>query len=383
LIVSGVIIALSSDQVLSAIPTALSNPLQFISTVFSTVINAYAALLTGALGNPVQVIAGMQTWITTGDASALLRSLQPISEGLVTSIPYIFTGLAVALGFKAGLFNIGAEGQLFMGAIFAVYVGYSSTGLPWFIHLPLAIIAGIAGGALWGAIPGFLKAKTGAHEVINTIMMNYIAFLLADWLLNGPMKAQGGAPRSPEIEASAYLPVLFPPPLRIHWGIFLAIGAVLFVYWFLWKTTLGFEMRTVGANPNAARYAGISITRNFVLAMGMSGGLAGLAGANELLGLNHYLANAFSPGYGFDAIALALLGKSNPFGVLAAALLFGFLRSGATHMQSVADVPIDIISVMQALIIAFIAAPAIIRWIYRLRTPTAVEREVFTRGWGG
>lgn len=387
LVISGFIIAFSSPTVLGLVPTAAQNPLALLAAIWTTAINAYAALLVGALGSPAAIIAGFQTLVATGDNTALLKSLNPISEGLVASTPYILTGLSVALGFKAGLFNIGAEGQLFMGAIGAAFVGYTLVGLPWFIHLPLAIGAAIFAGGLWGAIPGYLKAKTGAHEVINTIMMNYIAFLFADWLLNGPMKAQGGAPRSPEIVPSAYLPAFFPGILRFHWGFILALGAVFFVYWFLWKTTLGFEMRTVGANPKAAKYAGISITKNFVLAMGMAGGLAGMAGANELLGLNHYLAIAFSPGYGFDAIALALLGKSNPFGVLAAALLFGFLRSGATHMQSVANVPIDIISVMQALIIAFIAAPAIILWLYqwliRVRATRPGEREVFTRGWGG
>jgi simple sugar transport system permease protein len=255
--------------------------------------------------------------------------------------------------------------------------------MPWYIHLPLALVAGAAAGAFCGAIPGYLKAKTGAHEVITTIMLNYIIFLLSDWLLTGPMMAQGGNPRSPEINSTAYLPTLFPEPLRLHWGFFLALAMAGIIYWFLWKTTLGFELRTVGANPRAAKYAGINITRNIVLAMSLSGALAGLAGANELLGVNHYMANAFSPGYGFDSIALALLGKSHPLGVVLAALLFGILRSGATRMQTIASVPVDIISIMQAMIIAFIAAPAIVRWIYHVRAPKSTEREVFTRGWGG
>ncbi len=383
LVISGFIIGFSDDAVLAALPNALQNPLGLLGAMWQSVSQAYSALLFGAFGRPDAIAAGIQALVTTGSSTELLKALWPLSESLVTATPYIFAGLSVALGFKAGLFNIGAEGQLFMGALASAYVGYAVTGLPWFIHLPLALAAGAAAGAVWGVIPGYLKAKTGAHEVINTIMMNYIAFNLSDWLLNGPMKAQGGNPRSPEILGTAYLPTLFSSPIRFHLGFFLALGAALFVYWFLWKTTLGFELRTVGASPSAAKYAGINITRNFVLAMALAGALAGLTGANELLGVNHFMANAFSPGYGFDSIALALLGKSHPLGVVLSALLFGVLRSGATRMQSVANVPVDIISVVQALIIAFIAAPAIVRWIYRLRAVRVTEREVFTRGWGG
>ncbi len=383
LVIGGIIIAFSDDAVLAVLPQTLTNPLGVLGAMWNAVSVAYTALLFGAVGQPGQIAQAIQTYTATGNATNLLKAMWPLSESFVASTPYIFAGLAVAVGFKAGLFNIGVEGQLFIGALVSAFLGYAITGLPWFIHLPLALAGGAVAGAIWAAIPGFLKAKTGAHEVINTMMMNYIAFLLSDWLLNGPMKAQGGNPRSPEIASSAYLPALFPEPVRFHWGFFLAIGAAFFVYWFLWKTTLGFEIRTVGASPSAAKYAGMNITRNFVLAMGLSGALAGLTGANELLGVNHYMANAFSPGYGFDSIALALLGKSNPFGVVLSALLFGFLRSGATRMQSIANIPVDIISIVQALIIVFIAAPAIVRWLYRVRAPKTAEREVFTRGWGG
>lgn len=385
LIVSGFIIALTNPEVIVLLPQFWTHPVELLSAMLNSVLTAYAALFEGAFGNWGDILNGFQVWVNTGNAKPMLEALRDPAESLVAATPYIFTGLAVAVGFKGGLFNIGAEGQLFAGAIAAAFVGYAVTGLPWYIHLPLALLAGFAAGALWGAIPGYLKATRGVNEVINTIMMNYIMFLLADWLVgpNGPMRAQGGAPRSPFILPTAYLPSLLPEPVRLHGGFFLAIGAVFFVYWFLWKTTLGFEIRTVGASPTAAKYAGISVGRIFVLTMSLSGGLAGLGGANELLGLNHYMAAAFSPGYGFDAIALALLGKSNPFGVLAAALLFGFLRSGATRMQSIAGVPVEIISVMQAMIIAFMAAPDIIRWIYRLRKPPVSERQTFARGWGG
>jgi simple sugar transport system permease protein len=311
-----------------------------------------------------------------------VQALWPFTESLVASTPYILTGLAVALGFRCGLFNIGVEGQFFMGALASAWVGYSFTTLPWFVHLPLAILAGAVGGAVWGAIPGYLKAKTGAHEVVNTIMMNFIAFRLSDWLLNGPMKAVGYRPITPQIEPTAALPRLFPDPLRFNAGFFLALVMAVVVFWLLFKTTIGFEIRTVGASPQAARYAGISVTRNFVLAMALSGALAGLAGANQVLGVDHWVGQGFSAGYGFDAIALALLGKSHPLGVVLASLLFGFLRGGAARMQSLAGIPIDIISIIQALVIVFVAAPAIIRWLYRIRLDEDMEEVVLTRGWG-
>jgi ABC-type uncharacterized transport system permease subunit len=343
---------------------------------------AYSALFEGSIGNPKRMYEAVTAYFDTGDTSLLGSAFLPITETLVVATPYILTGLAVALSFRCGVFNIGGEGQYFIGGLTSVFVGYSITGLPAYVHLPLAILAGILGGAVWAAIPGYLKAKTGAHEVINTIMTNYIAFRLAEWLLNGPMKREGYRPVSPEIQPSAYLPQFFPSPIRFHAGFFLALAVAAFIYWLLFKTTIGFEIRTVGANPRAARYAGINITKNIVLAMGLSGGLAGLAGANDVLGLIHYMPNAFSSGYGFDAIALALLGKSHPGGVVLAALLFGMLRNGATRMQSVAGLPVDIISVLQALIIMFIAAPEIIRALFRLRVEREEAEVVFTRGWG-
>ncbi len=329
-----------------------------LAAMWNSVAAAYGALFAGSLG----------------DAGA-------ISESLVASTPYIFAGLAVAVGFRGGLFNIGGEGQLLVAAGASVVIGYSFQ-LPAIIHLPLAVVGGVLAGAIYGAIPGYLKAKTGAHEVINTIMMNYIAFRFFSWAFTGPLRRPGGdAPVTQEIYPSAYLPQLF-EGYRFHWGFFLALLVAFGVWWLLFKTTLGFEIRTVGANPNAARYGGIKITRIIVLTMGISGGLAGMAGVNEVLGLNHFLADGFSSGYGFDAIALALLGKSHPLGVVLAALLFGTLRNGATRMQSIASIPIDIISVVQALVIVFIAAPSIVRWIYRVKVPEDTEGTTFTRGWG-
>lgn len=377
LIIGGIFIILTTETVYTGFSQSLGAGL---AASWKAVADAYTALFTGSIGDPAVMVSALRG----GNAIEIKKAFNPILESLVASTPYIFAGLAVALGFRAGVFNIGAEGQLFMGAICSTFVGYSITGLPAIIHIPLTLLAGAAGGALWGFIPGWLKAKTGAHEVINTIMMNYIAFRLSEWLLSGPMKRPNSYnPISPNIQPSAMLPNIFGEPTRFHLGFFIALGFAWLVWWFLFKTTWGFELRTVGVNPTAARYAGMSITLFTVLGMTLSGALAGMAGANEVMGLNHNLALAFSSGYGFDSIALALIGKSNPVGVVLASLLFGTLRNGATRMQVVANIPIDIISVLQAIILAFIAAPAIIRTIYRLRAPSEAEQAVFTHGWGG
>jgi general nucleoside transport system permease protein len=377
LILGGVIIILTSEVVWAAFQDSFLAGLQ---ASWQAVATAYGALLVGAFGRPSEIWAA----IISGDAQAFYVAIYPFTESLMATTPYIFAGLSVALAFRAGLFNIGAEGQLFLGAIFAAFVGYSLKGLPLIIHLPLAILAGAIGGGIWGMIPGWLKAKTGGHEVINTIMMNYIAFRLSDWLLTGIMKRPDSFnPISPSIEASAELPVFFGDPVRLHLGFILALLTAWLVHWYLFKTKWGFNLRTVGANPRAARYAGMSVTRGIVLAMTLAGALAGLAGANEVLGVNHNLAMAFSSGYGFDAIAIALLGNSSPLGVVLASLLFGFLRNGATNMMLKTGIPIDIVSVVQAFILVFVAAPAIIRTIYRLKAPVKGEEVVLTSSWGG
>jgi simple sugar transport system permease protein len=375
---AGVIIV-SNAVAMAAFGNFFSAPGAFFAAAWDAVATAYGALWEGSIGNVGQMISA----IASGDGAAIQRAFYPITESLVASTPYILTGLSVALAFRGGLFNIGAEGQYLIGSLTAAFVGYSITGLPGFVHLPLAVLAGFAGGALWGAIPGYLKAATGAHEVVNTIMLNYIAFRLSDWLLNGPMRAPGFRPVTPSIDDTAALPRLFSDPLRFHAGFFLALFVAWLVWWLLFKTTIGFEIRAVGANPDAARYSGMSITRNFVLSMLLAGGLAGLGGATQVLGVDRWVGQGFSAGYGFDAIAIALLGKNHPLGVVLAAILFGTLRSGATRMQSIAGIPIDIISIIQGLVIIFVAAPDIIRWLYRLKQPSQSGSVVLTRGWGG
>jgi general nucleoside transport system permease protein len=315
-------------------------------------------------------------------------SARALSETAVWATPYILAGLAVALAFKGGLFNIGAEGQLAVGAVFAALIGYGlpewlGRDIPAFIHLPLAIIIGMLMGALWAAIVGFLKAYTGGHEVINTIMMNYIALNTISFLLNGPMKdpnPNNVTARTPLIAESARMPVIF-SGLRVHWGFVIALIVAFLVWWLLNKTTLGFEIRTVGANPDAAKYAGINVKRIIILTMALSGMLAGLAGTIEVTGLNYRHELGFSIGYGFDAIAIALLGRSHPLGVVLAAILFAAMRNGATRMQFLTQMPVDLISMLQALILLFVAADAIIRYIYRIKAQG--ERVVLTRGWGG
>jgi len=378
LIVGAILIIFTSLEVYAAFKQSFFGGLW---TAVKTVIDAYWALFAGSIGDPVRIVTALQS----GDALEIRRAINPFLESLVAATPYILAGLAVALGFRAGLFNIGVEGQFFIGAAASTYVGYAIKGLPWFIHMPLALLAGAVGGGLWGVIPGWLKAKTGGHEVINTIMMNWIAFRLTEWLLGGPMNrpGAGGMPISPFIEKSAELPQFFPSPIRFHLGFFIALGIAWVVYWFLFKTTWGFNLRTVGANPSAGRYAGMDIVGNTVLAMTLSGALAGLAGANQILAVNRTMMIGLSPGYGYDSIALALLGRSHPLGVVLAALLFGILRNGATRMMVVSGIPDDIISILQALILIFIAAPAIIRTVYRLRAPKVEEEGIFVSGWGG
>lgn len=313
-----------------------------------------------------------------------IGSQQAFLDSLVYSTPYILAGLAVALGFKCGLFNIGGEGQLYMGALCSTIVGFSIKGLPIYIHLPLAVLAGALGGAIWGAIPGFLKAVTGAHEVINTIMMNYIAVKTVDYLVKNVIRdPTASLDRTPFVEPSARYPMLVPGS-NLSTGFLVALAAMVFVWWFLYKTTWGFEVRTVGLNPSAARYAGMSVAKNFVLAMALAGALAGLGGVSIVLGRpsEYSLKAAFSTGFGFDSIAVALLAKSDPIAILPAAFLWGALRNGAGLMQVRAPgISIDLVNIVQALVIIFVAADEIVRRLYRIRARRAME-VVFTRGWG-
>lgn len=372
-VIGGFIIALSDPEALAAWANVLQEPLLALQVTWQTVSEAYLALFQGAFGQPGEILLGYQTWTQTGDAQQLWAALRSFSESLVITTPYIYAGLSVALGIRGGLFNIGAEGQLFVGGLAAAFIGYSVSGLPAVVHLPLAIAGGVLASAVWGFIPGILKARTGAHEVINTIMMNWIAFRLTDYFLSGPMARPDGLPITPQVKPTAYLPTLFPAPMRLHWGFFLALVVAYLVYWFLWKTPKGMEIRMTGQNQNAARYAGVRIGLITVLVMSLAGALAGMSGVNQILGVDHQLVRAFSTGYGFDSIALALLGNSHPLGVVFSSLLFGFMRGGAARMQSVAGTPVEIIKIIQGMVIIFVAAPEIIRSLYRLKAARKAE----------
>ncbi len=296
-------------------------------------------------------------------------SLNALSETLTAAAPLILAGLGIALGFRAGLFNIGAEGQLLIGGMASVIVGFSLPDLPMIIHLPLALLAGALAGGLYAAIAGWLRAATGAHEVISTIMLNLIAFRLVDYLLRLPIIQKTGRadPISKSVLDSAELPRLLEwidPNLRVHAGIILVLAAVFLVHWILFKSTIGFEFRASGENPDAARYAGMRSGLIIVLVMAFAGALAGLAGANQVLGVLDRVTPGFSAGIGFNAIAVALLGRSHPVGVLLAGLLFGALEAGGRQMQVSAGVSIDLIAIIQALIIVFIAAPLLVRKLF-------------------
>jgi len=382
LVIGGIILMVTDKAVFAAMGEG--KVFQGIGLAFANWGKAYWALYEGALGNPVRILTAIGRVLGGEGLQPLLSVVRGPSDTLVQSVPYIFSGLAVAIGFRAGLFNIGAEGQIGIGWLAAVVVGFSLKTLPAYILLPLAVLSGMFAAGIWAGIAGWLRAKTGAHEVITTIMLNYISYRLSEWLLCGPLENVQGTCRTGDIAEAAYLPRFLGHPVTVHWGFVLAIVAVLLSAWYLFKTTWGFELRTVGANPHAAKYGGVNVSRSIVLTMFLSGCLAGLAGVSQGLGITHNIALGFQAGYGFDSIALALLGKSNPVGVLGASLLFGVLRAGASRMQSMAGVPTEIVQIVQSLVIVFIAAPAIIQSIYRLRKLKREETEVtvLTRGWG-
>ena len=333
----------------------------------------FAVLIALALGGLTMLATGVDLATIGKTFTALFRgslgSTYALSETLTAATPVTLAALGIALGFRAGLFNIGAEGQLLMGGMAAVVVGFAATGLPAAIHLPLALLAAALVGGLWGAFAGWLKAATGAHEVITTIMLNLIAFRLVDYLLRNPPIQRAGRsdPISQSVLPSAELPKILTfiePNLRLHAGILIAIAMVGLTYWLLFRARLGFEFRSAGLNPDAARYAGMRSGLIVVVAMAIAGALAGLAGANQVLGVLGRASPNFSGGIGFDAIAVALLGRSHPVGVLFAGLLFGALEAGGRQIQVAAGVSIDLISIIQALIIVFIAAPMLVRAVF-------------------
>lgn len=366
--IGGLVIVFSDPEVMSN----LKSPGKFLTSALSKIGNSYLAVFQGSIFD-----------INLARGESFFKGFYPLSETVVTATPLILTGLAVTLAFRSGLFNIGAQGQFIFGAIGASYVGFHFD-LPPVIHPIAAIIAGVFLAGIYGGIVGLLKAKTGAHEVIVTIMLNYIAGFFILWILKTSVFLRPGRidPLAPEVNPNSRLSQFLGEDLRIHVGIFVALAAALFVWWLLKKSALGFKFRAVGANANAARSAGISIAFVTTSTMVLCGGLAGLGGAVHVLGTEYALTNNIGGSLGFDAITVALLGGAAPLGTVIAALLFAALRTGGTTLQSNTGTPAEIIQVIQALIVLFIAAPALIKGIFRLKQ-SSTDKTLTAKGWNG
>jgi simple sugar transport system permease protein len=372
LVIGAVLIAVSSPEVIEAASYFFARPQDTLAAVWNSVASAYSALIQGALLNVEALREGNLT-----------NAFYPLSETLTVSAPLILAGLAVAIPFRAGLFNIGATGQMAFAAIGGGYVGFALS-LPAGVHLIVAVAVGMLFGAFWAGIAGFLKARTGAHEVITTIMLNYIAIYFLSWVLNQDWFQREGRndPISPVLADTAVFPTFFGSGLRIHVGFLLAIAAVVVMWWILNRTTVGFRLQTVGANSAAARTAGINVGRSWIIAMLLAGAMAGLAVAMNVNGTDKVVTAGIVGNIGFDAITVALLGRASPFGVLWAGLLFGGLRAGGLAMQASTGTPIDIVLVLQALIVLFIAAPALVRSVFRIKG-TSGEGLSIAKGWNG
>ena len=367
LFVCGLLIAFSDPKVLAL----RSNPLEMVGKGFATAGSAYWALFRGSIFDPR--LAEGNFW----------GGFYPFSETLVTASPLILTGLSVALAFRAGLFNIGAQGQFIAGAIGASWVGFTFD-MPIVIHAIAAILTAIIFAGLFGGFVGFLKARTGAHEVIVTIMLNYVAAYFLLWLLSTTAFLRPGRqdPLAPEVRQSARLPHLFGSEFRANLGFFIALLVAGAVWWLLNRSTWGFRFRAVGANASASRTAGISVARVTTTVMFIAGALAGLGGAVQVLGSEYAMTSGIGGSFGFDAITVALLGRATPIGTIFAALLFGALRAGGLTMQASTGTPLDLVLVIQALVVLFIAAPALVKAIFRLKNVESGE-SLASKGWNG
>jgi len=355
LVLAAVLVAAADPAVQAAAGYLFARPSDFFRASWDAIYGTYSALFRGAIYDPL--------------ANTPQRQIRPITETLTASVPLIFAGLGLGIAFRAGLFNIGAQGQVVVGATFAAYAGFG-LHLPVGLHVVVAMVFGTVAGAVWAGIAGVLKARTGANEVIVTIMLNSIAgFLMAYLLTTDAFKRPGTNPISPPLDDTAMMPNLLGPPFRLHLGFVLAILAAVGVWWFMERSTAGFRFRAAGLNPHAARTAGISINGVYVWGMVIAGALAGLGGVAQVLGTEGVLQDGVAGTIGFDAITVALLGRSTPLGTVLAALLFGALRAGSPLMQTSSGTPIDIVMVVQAIVVLLIAAPPLVRAIFRLPAP--------------
>lgn len=354
LLLGGLLVAVTDEKVRHTAGYFFARPGDTFAAMWRAASSAYVAMFHGAVYNP--------------SGAGLSGKLYPLTETLTVATPLILAGLGVALAFRAGLFNIGAQGQILVGATLAAWVGFS-WHLPAGVHLLAVLAAGALGGAVWGGIVGLLKARTGAHEVILTIMLNYVALNLVAWLLTLPGFQREGSsnPISPAVDENAMFPKLLGEHFRLHWGFVVAVLATVAIAWLLNRSTVGFELRAVGANPRAARTAGISVTRGFVVVMLLAGMLAGLAGTAQISGTEHSLTSGVAASFGFDAITVALLGRSTPWGTFFAGILYGAFRAGGVTMQSMTGTNIDIVLVVQSLIVLFVALPPLLTLATRRR----------------
>ena len=374
-------LAFFSALVIGAIIIVFATPggTSGIGAAWASIANAYGSLFDGSIGSP----AAMAAAFASGRPRDLINAFQPISETLVAATPLMLAGLGIALAFRAGLFDIGGQGQLILGAIGATLAGFSFPGLPAPIHFLLAIAAGAAFGAAWGFVPGILKAKTGAHEVITSMMLNYVGLNFLTWLITTELFQ---AP--PRVEAisktvvpGVRLPHLLGPSLRVNLGFVLAILVAVGVAWLLQRSNLGFRFRMLGLNREAARVAGVNIEAHYTLSMTLAGTLVGLAGAFMVLGVDYRIAALYGGTTGFDGITVAILGRGTPLGVALSSLLFGAFIAGGRTMQVNTSIPLQLVQVLQAILVLFVAAPGVIKTIYRIRVASGSKR-VFG-GWAG
>ncbi len=388
IVVGGLLIAFTDPTVLSAWGSFFSAPGNAIAQAWDSAAGAYVAMIQGSIFNPhtVSAVFQQQSLGVAFRDGTVSQVLNPLSETCVNATPLILAGLSVALAFRAGLFNIGAQSQFIGGAILCTWVGFG-VSLPPVIHVVACVLAAAIGGAVTGWLVGLLKATTGAHEVIVTIMLNYVMADFLTWILGTSAMERPGRsdPISPFIASDAHLPLLLGSHLRVNTSFLLALACAVGVWWLLSRSTLGFELRTVGANPNAARSAGMSVTRTWILVMLIAGALAGLAATSVVQGTDFTLTFQSYGTYGIDAITVALLGRARPLGVVLAALLFGALHAGGIAMQASTSTPLTITTVIQALVVLFVAAPPLVRALFRLHKTTArgAGAASLAKGWNG